>query len=167
MDFSPDDLTMQIAEALERYKKTFYESLATICNNVRIAAIATSLANAEGEHLSALRRMREVQPPLNRCRQCTEEELYIAAKESVWHIVFPDTSKVRTALSSSEIRKALDLAIAMETQSAAFYTGLAGITGPNAAVLSRLAKEKNEHLSILTEQRKWFSCKLYHVFRKR
>ena len=46
------------------------------------------------------------------------------------------------------------MAITMETQSATFYTLLAGITGPNIAILSRLAEGEKEHLRILTEQRK-------------
>ena len=153
MNYTPDDLTMQIAEVLERHEQTFYESLAAQCINADITAMVTPLAKAEEQHLSAFKRMREAQPPLNRCRQCTDEELYAAAHE-VYGIIFPDASKIHTTRSSSDIRKALDLAITMETQSAAFYTSLAVINGPNTAVLSRLAEEEKEHLRILTEQRK-------------
>jgi rubrerythrin len=157
LDSSPNDLTMQIAEGLERCGKMFYESLAAASDNARIAAIAASLANAEGQHLSAFQRMRETQSPLNRCRQLNEEELHAAAKE-LYGTLFPDADEIRMAVSSSDLRSALNLAMTMETQAAAFYTGLAaGIAGPNGAVLARLADEENEHLSILTVQGKRFA----------
>lgn len=157
MDFSPDDLTMQIAEGLERYGKKFYESLALFRGNSGLAALAASLANAKEQHLSALRCMREAQPPLNRCRQLTEEELYSAAKELYSAIIFDEGKIHKAVLSSADPRKALDMAMAMETKAASFFKELAaGITGPNAAVLSRLADEENEHLNMLTKQRKRF-----------
>ena len=153
MNYTPDDFTMQIAEVLERHEKTFYESFAAKCDNAVITAIVTSFAKVEEQHLLAFKRMREAQPPFNRCRQCTDEELYGAAHE-VYNIIYPDVGKIPTAISSSNIHKAFDMAITMETQSATFYTLLAGITGPNIAILSRLAEGEKEHLRILTEQRK-------------
>ena len=156
MSIAPNDLIMQIAIEFERRGKMFYKSFAAVCDNSGLAALAASLANAEEQHLSVFRRMRESQPPLDRCRQLDEEELCAAAKE-LFNTVFPDAGMVRMAVMNSNLRKALDMAMAVETQSAAFFTKVAADwADPHAVMVTRLAEEEREHFGMLEEHRKRF-----------
>ena len=157
MSIAPFDCTMQIAIELEQRGKMFYTSFAAVCDNSRIAALAASLANAEEQHLSVFRRMRESQPLLNRCRQFVEEELSAAASE-LYNTVFPDAGSVRLAAADPDLHKALDMAMAVETQSAAFFTQMAADWGGlDTGILLRLAEEERMHFNILKDHHKRFA----------
>jgi rubrerythrin len=153
MDIATDH-TLQVAEELERLGKTFYESFAAVCDNSRIAALAASLANAEKQHISLFRQMRETLPLHLRGRQLTGEELDAAAQE-LFGAIIPDAGTVRMAVMASGLRTALDMAIALEIRAAACYAtiaaGMAG--GEHTGALALLVEEEKEHCAILTEDR--------------
>lgn len=152
------DYTLQVAIELERRGRTFYESLSLGCGNSEIAALATSLAKDEEQHIAIFRRMRDALPKELRGSRLTEEELS-AATEELRDNIMPNARTVRDAVLTSDLYNVLDMAIEMETRAVAFYSRLAsGITYLDATVLRGLANEEMEHLKKLREVRKRLSA---------
>jgi rubrerythrin len=146
----PADRMLQAAEEMERRVKMFYESFAAVCGNSRITALAASLANAEQKHISLFRQMRESLPP---DRQLTQEQIAGAARE-LFNDVIPDKDSVRQAVLASDLCGALDMAVAMEMRTAAFYEDLVfRLGGHCAAAVALLVNEEKEHVRMLRELR--------------
>lgn len=149
----PADRALQIAVEMERLGQTFYESLAEGCGDAAIAALASSLARAEKQHVEVFTRMLEALPPGLRGPKLTEQELLSAAKELRVDIM-PGAATVRDAVLSTDLGKVLDMAIDMESKAVAYYTGKSfGTDGIDSAALSRIASEEKKHLSVLRERR--------------
>lgn len=147
------DVMLQIAMELERRGRTFYESLAAGCGNARIAALAATLAKAEGEHFRTFARMREKLPESMRGPNLTEVELAAAADELRTKIL-PNARVVREAVMTSDFGRALDMAIAMEAEAVAVYAEVAaGLAGLDADVMGDIVNEEKEHLTMLNEVR--------------
>jgi rubrerythrin len=127
------------------------------CGNAEIAALATSMAKAEKEHVEAFERMRNALPPRQRGPKLNGKELF-AATDGMRKIIMPGAKTVHKAVLTSDLFKALDMAIEMETEAVAFYSDLASdITGLDKAVLAGIVDEEKEHLSMLREVRALFS----------
>jgi len=152
------DYTLQVAIELEQRGRTFYESLALGCGNSGVAALATSLAKAEDEHIATFKRMRDALPEELRGPRLTDDEL-LAATEELRYKIMPNARTVLDVFLSSDLRKALDMAIEMEVEAVAFYSGLAsGIANLDAAVLKGVANEEMEHLNMLRTMRNRLSA---------
>jgi rubrerythrin len=152
------DYTLQVAIELERRGLTFYESLALGCGDSEVAALATSLAKAEEEHIATFKRMRDDLPRELHGPKLTEEELQAAAEE-LRNKIMPSAKTVLDVYISSDLGKALDMAIEMEVAAVAFYSGLSSaIDNLDAAVLKRVAHEEMEHLNMLRKMRKLHSA---------
>jgi rubrerythrin len=146
------DRALQVAVEMERFGQTFYESLAVGCGNAEIAALAATLAKSEENHAALFKRMRESLPPVHRGPQLTEKEMFEAAKE-LRNKIMPDAGSVREVVQATDPRKALDMAIKMEANAVAYYSGLAsGIAGLDAAVLTKFVNEEKGHLRTLQER---------------
>lgn len=149
----PTDRALQIAVEMERLGQTFYESLAQGCCDAAIAALASDLAKAEKQHVAIFGRMLEALPPGLRGPKLTEQELFDAVNELRADIM-PAPVKVRDAVLESELTKALDLAIDMESKAVAYYTSQSfAAKGIDSAALSRIAEEEKKHLKVLRERR--------------
>jgi rubrerythrin len=149
----PADRALQIAVELERLGQTFYESLAQGCGDAVIAALASDLARAEKHHVAFFARMLEALPPELRGPKLTEQELFDAVNEARADII-PGPAKVRDAVLETELTKALDLAIDMESKAVAYYTSQSfGAKGIDSAALARIAEEEKKHLKVLQERR--------------
>lgn len=148
------DHALQVAIDMERLGQTFYESLASGCGDAGIAELAISLAKAEENHIATFKRMWNALPPVHRGPPLTEQERFAAAKELRVKIM-PDASAVRDVALSADLRKALDMAIEMEVEAVAYYTGLvSGRAGLDSAVLMSIANEEKAHLNVLQLHRK-------------
>lgn len=146
------DHALQVAIEIEKMGKTFYESLASGCGDSRIAALAAELAKAETSHIGFFKRMlSELSSPI-RGPQLTPRELYEAAKEL--HVeIMPDPLVVRNTVLTSDIKKALEMAIDMESASVSYYTQLSLNTTPeDAEIMTRIIEEENDHLETLLQR---------------
>jgi rubrerythrin len=147
------DHALQVAIEMERLGKTFYESLAAGCGHAGIEVLATTLAKDEGKHIEIFTRLRDALPPDQRGPKVPEKELFSAAKELSKKII-PSAGEVHDAVLLSSLHKALDMAIEMESDAVAYYSGLAsGTAGLDAAVLTSIADEEKSHLRALVERR--------------
>jgi rubrerythrin len=113
------DTILQVAIEMEQLGRTFYESLSLGCKHAEIAALAMSLAKAEEEHIETFERMRNALPPHQRGPELAEKELFAASVE-LRKKILPDARAVIKVAQSSDIFKALDMAIEMETEAVAF-----------------------------------------------
>ena len=155
MEITVDNI-LQVAIEMEQLGRTFYESLSAGCGNAEIASLAASLALVEAEHIETFKLMRNALPSSQRGPKMTEEELFAAADE-LRNKLLPDAKTVHKAVMDSDVFKALDMAIEMETEAVAFYSGLASdIIGVD--VLSGIVNEEKEHLGMLREVRKLLSA---------
>lgn len=152
MELTANDI-LQVAIGMERLGRTFYESLSLGCGDEEIAALASSLAKCETEHIAAFERMRKALPPQQRGGELTEKELF-AATVRLRNKIMPGAHQVLTVVQTADPAQALDMAIEMENEAVAFYAGLAsGITGLDHAVLTAIADEEKAHLDMLKETR--------------
>ncbi|MSM40964.1 MAG: rubrerythrin family protein [Geobacter sp.] len=146
--------TLQIAVEMERLGRTFYESLALGCGHAEIAALATSLAKAEEEHIETFVRMRNALPPDQRGPKLADNELF-AATEVLHKKIIPSAKAVHKAVQAPDLLKVLDMAIEMETRAVDFYsTLLYDVTGLDAAVMAEIVDEEKAHVRMLQEVRK-------------
>ena len=148
------DHALQIAVQMEQLGYTFYEALAAGCGQAEISRLADSLAKAELTHLQTFKQMLSGLPAEQRGRKLTEEQLVSAVKE--WrNAILPTASEVRQVVLRGDIVEVLDMAIAMETNAIAFYLELASsVIGKDATVVTSLAAEERQHLSMLQDQRR-------------
>jgi|WetSurMetagenome_2_1015567.scaffolds.fasta_scaffold00168_18 rubrerythrin len=147
------DRTMQIAVEMEKLGRTFYESLAQGCGDPGIAALARQLARDEKNHVEVFSRMLDALPDAQRGPALTETELFDAAA-ALRVKIMPGAAAVRDAVIGADIGKVLDMAIDMEAQAAAFYSGEArAAAGMDSAALARIADEEKKHLTILRDHR--------------
>jgi rubrerythrin len=147
------DRALQVAIEMEEMGKTFYESLAMGCCDSRIAALAVEMAKAETSHIEIFKRMLSELSSAKRGPQLTSIELYEAARELLVGIM-PEPSTVRNTVLTSDIKKALDMAIDMESASVTYYTQLSFNTKPeDAKIMTRIIEEENKHLEALRQRR--------------
>jgi len=148
------DHALQVAIEMERMGKTFYESLAMGCgDSPRIAALAADLAKAETRHIGFFKQMLSELSSSKRGPQLTPKEVYEAARELRVEII-PGPSAVLNAVLTSDIKKALEMAIDMESASVAYYKQLSLNTKPeDAEILTRIIEEENKHLEALRQRR--------------
>ena len=152
MELTVDNI-LQVAIEMEKIGRTFYESLSAGCGDAEIASLAASLALVEAEHIETFELMRNALPSSQRGLNVTEEDLFTAADE-LRKKFLPDAKTVQKAVLASDVFKALDMAIEMETEAISFYSGLASdIIGVDNAVLSGIINEEKEHLGMLREVR--------------
>jgi rubrerythrin len=150
--------TLQVAIELERRGLTFYDSLALGCGNSEVTALATALARAEEEHIVTFKRMWNALPEELSGPRLTDEEL-LAATEELRIKIMPNARKVLDLFLNSDLCKALDMAIEMEVEAVAFYSGLASaIANLDATVLKGVVSAEMEHLNMLREMRKRISA---------
>lgn len=151
------DHILQIAIELEHRGRTFYESLSLGCGDPKIATLATSLAKSEGEHITTFKRMQDALPEELRGPRLTGAELF-AASEELRKIILPNAKAVSDMVLNSDLRKALNMAIEMETEAVAFYSGLASSSDKlDADVFKNIAIEETRHLNMLKEALKQLS----------
>jgi rubrerythrin len=152
MKLTANDI-LQVAIEMELYGQTFYESLALGCGHVEIAALATALAKAEKKHHEAFERMLNALPPHQRGPKLTEKDLFTAATD-LRKKILPNARTVNKAVQTSDLFKTLDMAIEMETEAVAFYSGLVSESNSlDNAVLAGIANEEKAHLKMLQEVR--------------
>lgn len=150
------DYILQVAIELEHRGRTFYESLSLGCGDPKIAELATLLAKSEEEHITTFKRMRDALPEELRGPRLTEKELFAVSKELRENIM-PNARTV-SDVQDSDLLKALDMAIEMETEAVAFYTGLVSNSAKlDANVFRDVTNEETEHLNTLKEVRKSLS----------
>lgn len=154
------DNILQVAIEMEQHGRTFYESLSLGCGHVEIAALATTLAKAEKEHHETFERMRNALPPHQRGPKLTGKELFAAASELRKKII-PNSRAVHKAVQTADLFKTLDIAIEMETEAVAFYSGLASESNSlDNVVFAGIANEEKEHLSMLRKVRNLLSTSI-------
>lgn len=147
------DHWLQVAMELERQGKTFYQSLAVGCGHRDIAALATSLAETESEHILTFKRMRDALPADRRGPLMNEKELFAAAEE-LRRKILPNARTVREAVLQADLFKTLDMAIEMESDAVAFYSALAiELDEDKIDVLMAIVAEEREHLDRLQRVR--------------
>lgn len=147
------DHVLQVAIEMERLGRTFYESLAAGCGDIDIEELATALAKDEGKHIDTLTRMRDALPSDQRSPKVPEKELFSSAKE-LRNKIMPSPKQIREAVLPSDLCKALDMAMEMESEAVAYYSDLAsGMAGPDAVVLMSVADEEKKHVRALEERR--------------
>jgi rubrerythrin len=147
------DYNLQVAIELEDRGRTFYESLSHACGDSKIGAFATAIAKDEEEHIEIFKRMRDALPMELRGPKLSDEEL-LAATDELRKKIIPNAGTVMDVVMSSDLCKALDMAIEMETLAVAFYTALASsIANLDVDVIQKVAYEEMAHLNKLREKR--------------
>ena len=156
MKLTADNL-LQVAMEMERTGRTFYESLALERGRGEIAILATLRENAEKEHIETFDRIRDSLPPHQCGPRLTETELIAAAAVELQKII-PNARTVHAELQTTDLFKTLDVAIELEPEAVAMYSGLAlDIVGLDKAALTDIISEEKEHLRKLREVRKLLS----------
>jgi rubrerythrin len=157
MKFTADH-ALQIAIEMEQLGRTFYEALADGCGDSRIETFARKLAEEEGTHIRVFEQMRDGLPPGLRGPRTSEKELFLAAKE-LSNKILPNPEKVRETVLSSDLGKALGMAIEMEKEAVSYYLSLVSDAPDlDVAVLTNVANEEKKHLRALNKHRL-----LYHA----
>jgi rubrerythrin len=152
------DNILQVAIEMEQIGRTFYESLSAGCGDAEIASLAASLAKIEAEHIETFERMLNSLPSTQRGPKLSEEEL-LAASDELRKTIIPGARAVQKVVLTSDLFKALDMAIEMEIEAVAFYSGLASVTtGLDKAVMAGIVDEEKEHLRMLQEVRNLLSA---------
>ena len=159
MDHLTPQRVLQIAMELEQTGQVFYEFVATGCGprNQNVAKLFHRLAAEETHHFAIFSRM------LADLEQRTGEDvppLTAAQEEHIRDLlngrVLPDPIAARQAAHDMTLPAALDLAIEMERNAVAFYSGVlvSALSDEDAAEVSAIIAEEQRHEDDLVESRR-------------
>lgn len=153
---------LKIAMELEKTGQVFYEVVASGCTweNQRVAKLLIRLAAEEEDHLrdfermlgELVRRTGHTLTPL-----LPQQQQYVM--EMLNEQIIPDPIAARRKAGDCTVAEALDLGIAMERASVAFYTGvlLTDADEQDAAVIEEIIAAERKHEEDLLGSRRQLS----------
>ena len=147
------DHALQVAMQMEKLGKSFYETLASCCDNKKVAQLAASLATAEEQHLESFEQMRQNLPAAERGPRMTEEDQYRTAAEIRGQIL-PTVADIRKMAMGSDAVATIDIAIKMERDAVLYYTKMAAtVGGSDLTVMNKIIDAERSHVEVLQKHR--------------
>ena len=141
----------RMAAQLEESGQHFYETVARNTPNIVVAALCRDLAQQEQVHyqtFDALRRgaTGKPQPAQTTFGQMQVTQALLEDKAA------PMQEEARGVAESGSMDEVLDMAVAMEVQSVAFYKEIASAVGPeDAEAVEEIIEEEKRHEELLRE----------------
>jgi len=141
----------RMAAQLEESGRAFYETVALNSPNVVVAALCRDLAQQEQMHFETFDAMRRGATGKGRPAEATFGQMQVT-QALLEDKAAPMQEEARSVAEHGSLEDILDMAIAMEAKSVAFYLEIASaVDGEDADTIGRVIEEEGRHEEMLQE----------------
>jgi len=136
---------LQMAMAMERTGKDFYDALALACDDAKVRQFCFVTAGEEAEHLATFQGIAKElgqRTSGDPASQTTAAELAATAKKNIQ----PSPAVVRKVAINGNLKEAVTMAIQMEQDAVQFYQGLIALLPDSAPAIHRIVEEEKAHV---------------------